>query len=531
MENEAKRSQDEQLTEALKVLRVKGETDFFFFAKEICEFGLNPSPRGPRITEDQRELCDFLQSVYEEKLQDKKSDVRSIVLCPRGTLKSTVLQAFALWIACKNPDTRILFYGEVHEQAQKRLAVIKRLITTCKTFRLCYGELDGSRKSLPWNESIAVIANRKNMSIREATFETAGLDVVVNSRHFDWIFPDDLHSEKNTGSKDQIEGVAEKVRLLTPLLDEGSKMVFAGVFWNDADFHTQLIDGEKCNVFRRSAYKDEGKTISAYPNVFSINGLREKADGMTENEFSCHYLLNPISDKSQMFPKMRFQIIPKASFNSIRNILVIDPAGDPTSSNAERRDSDYYGMELWALNSAQEFLLLDGFNEKCSPTEAIEYALALINRHKPFVIGIERAAVGNLKYYLQEEMRKRGQFAICDDLLPNGRSKLMRVSAMEPIVRRRKVYIAEECPIKDEFLDQVSRISVGGIKAKHDDLIDPFGYIPDIIRNYGMPLGQVDTNAIPDDLKSLDDRSRDYWWTVRKNDKKTTNAWAEEFNL
>ena len=185
----------------IKALRVKGEREFFFFASEICEFGLNPNPDGPHITADQRELCEFLQAIYENnfsKIQQlvfksleesvkkekgitkpediKVDEVDSLVLCPRGTLKSTVLQAFALWIACKNPDTRILFYGEVHEQAQKRLAVLKQVITSCRTFRLCYGNLDGSSKKLPWNENIAVLANRKNMAIREATFETAGLE-------------------------------------------------------------------------------------------------------------------------------------------------------------------------------------------------------------------------------------------------------------------------------------------------------------------------------------------------------------------
>ncbi len=559
MENQQLNSldQEKQFLISVEKTRDEGNKDFFFFAKEICEFGLNTNPNGPRLTEDQHELCDFLQAVYEnntEKIQayvfksldeetkkkrgiEKPSDVTvhdidSLILCPRGTLKSTVLQAFALWIACKNSDVRILFYGEVHEQAQKRLAVVKQVITSCRTFRICYGNLDGSLKKLPWNENIAVIATRKNMSIREATFETAGLDVVVNSRHFDWIFPDDLHSEKNTGSKEQIEGVSEKVRLLTPLLDEGSKMVFAGVFWNDSDFHSQMVDVGKCNVFKRSAYVDDKKTISAYPRVFSVKNLSAKASKMSDNEFSCHYLLSPVSSKTQMFPKERFAIIPRSSFISLRNVLIIDPAGDPTSENAERRDSDFYGMEVWSFNGSQDLMLTDGFNEKCSPTEAVELSLALIMRHKPFIVSIERAAVGNLRFHLQEALNKKGEWAIVDDLLPNGRSKLMRVSAMEPYVRRRKVFIAQECPIKDEFLDQVSRISVSGIKAKHDDLIDPFGYIPDVMKSYGMPIGQDDPNAIPADLMGLDERSRDYWMSIRKKDREAkNNNYASEFAM
>jgi len=528
----------------IKANKIKGDQDFFFFASYICEFGFNPDPKGPRITEDQRELCNFLQAVYEdnlpkiqeyafksldseykkqhkiEKPEDVKiNDIDSLILCPRGTLKSTVLQAFALWIVCKKPDSRILFYGEVHEQAQKRLAVIKQVITSCRTFRLCYGNLDGSLKKLPWNENIAVVATRKNMAIREATFETAGLDVVVNSRHFDWIFPDDLHSEKNTGSKEQIESVAEKVRLLTPLLDEGSKMVFAGVFWNDSDFHTQLVEGGKCNVFKRSAYVDEKETVSAYPNVFSVKTLKAKAGKMSDSEFSCHYKLSPISGKTQIFPKERFGIIKRGDFQTARNILLIDPAGDPTSQNIEKRDSDYYALELWSLNSTQDFMLSDGFCEICSPTDAIQYAMALILRYKPFIIGIERAGMGNMKHYLQEEIHKKGVFAILSDLLPGGRSKFQRVVGWEPYVKLRKVFIAEECPIKEDFLSQVTRISVSGIKAKRDDLIDPFGYLQDVVRDYGTPASkEPDEDEIPAELMHLNESSINYHMSRRKRE-------------
>ena len=520
----------EEDIELIKRLKFRGEESFFFFAKVICEFGNNPSPRGPRITVDQKELCDWLQQIYEGKIYDR-STINSLILCPRGTLKSTVLQAFALWIAIKNPNIRVLFYGEVHEQAQKRLAVIKRVVTSCNTFRMCYGDLDGSIKKLPWNENIATLGSRTNTGIREATFECAGLDVVVNSRHFDWIFPDDLHSEKNTGQKQQIEAVSDQVRLLTPLLDEGSKIVFAGVFWNDSDFHTQLVEQNRCNVFMRGCYSDDSKTASAYPNTFSVENLKEKEKMMSENEFSCHYLMKPINASTQAFPKIRFPIIPKAEFRASRYYLVIDPAGDPTSSNAEKRDSDYYGMEVWGANDMSEVMLADGFMEKCSPTEAIEFAIQLILKYKPFVVGIERAAVGNLKHYLQEEVRKRGMFSIIIDLMPNGRSKHQRVFGWEPYTRRRAVSIAEDCPIKEEFLEQMSKVTHTGIKAKHDDLIDPFGYLMDIVRDYGMPVPvNQEDNGVPIDLAHLDDRSRDYWMAIRKKDReKGRSNWSNEF--
>lgn len=516
--------------DVVKALRAKGETDFFFFLNTICEFGQNPDINGPRITEDQHELCNWLQTLYEGKQEGKVSDWINIILTPRDTLKSTVLQGFALWIIVKMPDVRILFYGEVHEQAQKRLAVLKRVMQSCKTFKLCYGDLDGQKLDLPWNENMIVTANRKSSSIRECTIETAGLDVTVNSRHFDWIFPDDLHSEKNTRSKDQIEGVREKVQLLTPLLTNGGKMVFAGVFWNDSDFHTRLLEEHKPNVFLRSAYADEGKTVARYPHALPIEALNRKKKFMTGDQFSCHYLLDPVSKESQKFKKEYFGLIPRSQFPGTRVFILVDGAGDPTSEKAEKRDSDYTGVLAVGVSPVFDICILDMFMGRVSPTEATEVVLSFILRFAPYAIGVEKAGMGNLAFYLKEELRKHGKYAVVEDLMPAGRSKYQRIIELEPLARRHKIYIAQESHHIDDFLDQITKVT-GGIKSKHDDLMDPLAYILDLLKIYGGGVAEVDENFIPLEYRRADVDSQTYWMAARKAKEKKTNAnWVEEFN-
>jgi len=518
-------------SDIIKAMRTRADEDLFFFVKEVLEFGYNPDPSGPRITEDQHELCNFLQDLYNGKTQEDASPWIHMVLAPRDTLKSTVLQGFALWIIVKNPDVRILFYGEVHEQAQKRLAVLKRVITNGETFRRCYGNLDGSSKGLPWNETLMVTANRKNMAVREATVETAGLDVVVNSRHFDWIFPDDLHSERNTKTRDQIDNVQEKVQLLVPLLSKGGNLVFAGVFWNDSDFHTKIVDEYNPNLFRRGVYADEKHTVSRYPNALPIPELEKKILTMTGDQFSCHYLLEPVSKQSQKFRKEYFTIMPDKNFNSVRTFLLIDPAGDPTSEAAEKRDSDFWGMVVVGVNGEFDLMLREMYMERTDPTTAIEVAISLILRFNPYVIGIEKTGLGNMRHYLQEELRKRGRFAVIEDTKPAGRSKYSRVVELEPLARRRKIFIAEEAHFREDFFDQITKVT-NGIKAKHDDLIDPLAYITDLLKMYG--LGMVDPgseNFVPVEYRTLDPVSRDYWMAERKKRlAEGSKSWANEWS-
>jgi hypothetical protein len=516
--------------DVVKALQVKGESNFFFFLKEVCEFGYNPDEKGPRITDDQKELCDWLQALYENRQEAQVSDWVNIILTPRDTLKSTVLQGFALWIIVKQPDIRILFYGEVHEQAQKRLAVLKRVIASCKTFRLCYGDLDGSRLGLPWNENMVVTANRKSTSIRECTIETAGLDVTVNSRHFDWIFPDDLHSEKNTKSKDQIEGVREKVQLLTPLLTNGGKMVFAGVFWNDSDFHTRLLEEHSPNVFRRSAYVNEEETIARYNHALPIEALNRKKKFMSDDQFSCHYRLNPVSKESQKFKKEYFGLVDDQQFPTNRTFLLIDGAGDPTSEKAEKRDSDYTGIVVVGVSPSFDICIRNMFMGRVNPTEATEITISFILRYSPYVVGIEKAGMGNLAFYLREELRKRGRFAIVEDLMPQGRSKYQRILELEPLARRRKIFIAKDSAHIDDFLDQATKVTTG-IKSKHDDLIDPLAYILDLLKSYGSGIVDEDSaDKVPAELQKLDANSREYWMSVKRSREKKNDAnWVNEF--
>lgn len=518
--------------ELIAAMRKKGDADFFFFLTEIAGFGINPDPNGPRITEDQHELANWLQGIYELHKVGKNADWLHEILTPRDTLKSTVLQGFALWIVAKEPDIRILFYGEVHEQAQKRLAVLKNVITSNKIFRDCYGNLDGSAEGRPWNEGLVVVATRKNLAIREGTIETAGLDVVINSRHFDWIFPDDLHSEKNSKTREQIEDVYDKAKLLTPLLANDGHMVFAGVFWSDNDVYKRLIDDHHADTFKRSAYLDEARTKATYPFALPLDVLAKKETFLSVDVFNMQYCLDPTSQKAQKFKKEWFTIIPDRDFESVKTFLLIDPAGDPTADQPVKRDSDFTGILAVGVNSLRDILVRQMFMERVGPTEAIEIVLSFYMKYNPYVIGIEKTGLGNMRHYLTEELRKQKRYALIEDLAPANRSKYSRIIELEPLARRHKIYLAAEAGYKDEFFDQVKGIT-NGIKSKHDDLIDPLAYILDLLKIYsiGVELSDQSTNYIPPELRNLDPVSRDYWLSVRraKQQVKNSPSWVKEF--
>lgn len=511
--------------ELMKAMRIRGEAELFFFVKEICEFGYNPDPKGPRVTEDQRELCEFIQKILES---DDADDWLSLILASRDTLKTTCLLGAVLWMLVKHPNHRILLYGEIHDQTQKRLLVIKNVIDTCRTFRLCYGDLNGQTKNFTWNKEAITLATKTQHAAKEANIETAGLDVVVNQLHFDLIVPDDLHSDKNITSKEMIENVKDKVKLLIPLVSKGAKMMFAGVFWDDADFHTWLMEEQKPKLFLKGAYADEEEKVPNYPHTLPLDELKRKKRFMEDDKFSCHYLLDPVSRKSQKFKKEYFSLIPRNMNDIMRVFIDVDPAGDPTSENANLKDSDYVGMTVTGITQSHDLVLLDGFMDIVSPTEAVEFAIQFILKYRPYIIGVERAAVGNMAFYLKEELRKRGMFAIVVDNLPRGRSKYQRIMELEPLARTRKIYIAEDCPIREQFLNQITRFP----KAKHDDLPDPFAYMMDHLREYGYGMDMDEEDKVPTELLALNETSKQFHLAERRKRERLAarrENWISEF--
>jgi predicted phage terminase large subunit-like protein len=189
-------------------------------------------------------------------------------------------------------------------------------------------------------------------------------------------------------------------------------------------------------------------------------------------------------------------------------------------------------MVVVGINSQFDICIRDMFMGRVSPTEAIEVALSFLLRFNPYIIGIERAGMGNMKHYMEEELRKRGRFAVVEDMLPKGRSKYQRILELEPLARRRKIYMAFEAKFQEDFFDQITKVT-NGIKSKHDDLIDPLAYVIDVLRAYGIGVVETeDSNFIPSELRNLDPVSRDYWMSVRKAaEKKKTTSWVSEWSL
>ncbi|MFQ5493627.1 MAG: hypothetical protein ACE5DX_05730 [Candidatus Dojkabacteria bacterium] len=500
-----------------------GRRDLLYFGREILGYDW--------VNEvEHRELCDFLMS------EDRKKIV--VIACSRDTLKSTICsQIYPLWrMAQGRTDLRVLLDSEVRDHSKARLNAIQAKLDTETWFRRCYGEWNGKSKGYKWNEEEATIAVREDTSIREASFETAGVDVVKNSRHYDLIVPDDCHSDNNSKSRTQIQKVMDHYRLLQPMLNPDGEFIIVCTWWDDKDANRWFVDmmGNDVSLFERGAYLDEAQTKPRYPKRLPLKTLALKRKIMGTYLFSCQYLLNPVSTEDALFHESDIRItkdedVPKL----LRRYLLVDPAGDPTANSDEKRDSDNWAIGLLECSPSGSIFLRDLAWGKMDSTEGVEEIIKMITAYNPHVVGIEKVGLGNTGFYVKQKLRQMGRFAVVEDLNPGGRSKTARVDGLTPIVRMRKFHIVSSCPFREETIEEFIKFTRFGSKARHDDIVDMCAYVLDMIKKYGVALEEEKKDARISEterLMYLNPNSKKHWMAYHKMQAdKDGETWADEF--
>ena len=352
IEYDAPEYEDVDESDKIALMAHLGKEDLLFFMRDILGYDW--------INEvEHRELCDFMMAGVKGTKQHAASPRKTfaIIAAPRGTLKSTVCsQGYPLWRMIRGEvDLRVLLDAENRDKAQERLKNIKFKLETSPYFKTCYGDWNGKVKNYSWNEESATVSVRTNTSIRESTFDTAGVDVVKNSLHYDLIICDDCHSDKNSKESTQIQKVIDHYKVLQPMIDDDEDTGMKGEFllvctwWDDKDANRWFVDmmGADASVFQRSAFKDDAKTIPRYPRRLSIETLKTKRKILGSRMYGLQYLLECISEEDALFREEDIMIAPAHNIPSnLRRYLLVDTAGDPTTASKRTRNSDNWAIPV-----------------------------------------------------------------------------------------------------------------------------------------------------------------------------------------
>lgn len=476
--------------EHIGIFKTAAEKSHFFFVREVIgNKYIVPHVHG--------EISNWLNSP--ERLRVRKFggvEIRAklcLIMIPRDSLKTTFISSgYTTWKMIKDPNIRVLIDSEARDLSKAILKNIKDVIDNCDLLKAFWGNLNGSPKGNTWNTDSIRISTRTDFKAKEDTVETSGVDVAVTGRHYKIILMDDLHSERNSKSKDQIEKVRDHIQLMMPLLEPDGELIVVGTRWGDDDSYDWIMslkDDEGNPLFDsfvHSCYNDDGSAY--YPERNSLSTLALKKATMRESLFSCQYLLDPIPEAVAPLKKSQLQFIEtdKIPLN-LNKFMMCDTIGDKKS-----QEGDYFAVTTWGIEPELNELglcrlyLLDGFCGWFDTEQQIQSIVNLYLKTRPVEFGIEKSGMNTLTLHLANNLSVKGLHMITSELKPMGREKAQRILQFVPYSQNSMIFINKSCnaEFKEEFLYEWSRFP----KGKRDDCIDASAYLFDFLAKYPVDL-------------------------------------------
>lgn len=420
-----------------------------------------------------------------------------LVMLPRDSLKSTFISSiYPIWRIVKNPDIRILIDSEARDLSCLILKGIKGIIDGCEVLRGVWGDLNGGGHGKTWNQEAICVSTRKDYKAKEDTIETSGIDVAITGRHYNLIIMDDLHSERNITTKEQIEKVKNHVQYMMPLLEADGEMIIVGTRWLDDDAYDwvmSLKDDEGnplFDTFIHPAYNEDGSAY--YPERLSLGTLALKKATMKESLFSCQYLLDPIPEAIAPLKKSQLRFVDVKDIPAgLNKFMMCDTIGDKKSQTG-----DYFAVTTWGISPVLnelglcELYLIDGWCGHLDTNQQIEAIVNLYMKTRPIEFGIEKSGMNTLNLHLENNLKAKNLSLFTSELKPLARNKQSRIMQFIPYAQNSMVFINKECneKFKEEFIYEWSRFP----KGKRDDLIDASAYLFDFMTKY--PINPVRNN-------------------------------------
>lgn len=452
-----------------KILQVRStlnEAKKNFYSKNYYEFVRDILVPDSDLYEPlHRKVCDFVINNVDKK--------KLLILLPRGSFKSSVVTVgYSLYRIINNPNDRILIANATYPMATQFLGQIKNFLQRNERLKDIFG--DFSESADQWREDRIFIGGEQAYTTKEPTVWAQGVAANVVGSHFNIAILDDLVSDVNVGTKEQIEKVKQYYRGVLDLVDPTNghqQVIIIGTTWHWDDLYAWIMETPEMRanfeVLRLPAYEGEFKKGELlFPKRLSWDILEKKRSEQGSYHFAAQYMLSPIPEENQTFrpPFKRYEESDIRGLE-LRKFITVDPA------ISEKKEADYSAMTCVGVDKNNTWYILDIWQDKVLPKALIDQMFFWNEKWKPISMGIEVVAFQKvLQYALNEEMRKRNKFIPIKELKHVDKSKDERIRALQPRYEIGTIFHPDKitCPLIEDYENQLLRFP----RASHDDMID-----------------------------------------------------------
>lgn len=351
---------------------IKNKHDFVHFCRRTLGYA--------QMLLDHDRLCQWMQA---------HPDSPKLILMPRGSFKSSLATiGYTLWKLLNNPNLKVLIYSDTTEKAERFLLSIKNHILGLEGhagFRQLTHqqpwEVNPQEKT--WNQSAIVISPRTQGHFVPSV-DVAGIETSKAGMHYDLIIFDDIVTDRNITTIDQMDKVENCYRDALSLLMPGGEVVMLGTRWHFGELYGRLLaqDGQthRWQTFIRDAEVSPTGAPFPYADIGLSEAflMRQKAAQGTK-KYSCLYRMSPQDDETATFKVKDFRFYQPAQTDAFKQWLgtlyvtcVLDAIPPPTQDHG-----DDAAITVVGTDAEHAMFLLDAVSDRMSPDQQIEEVLAM----------------------------------------------------------------------------------------------------------------------------------------------------------
>ena len=459
---------------------IKYRLSFFDFCKDCLGFkDMNSIHKG---------LCEFLQN-------DKNKF--KLVLMPRYTFKSTLATVgYSLWNMVCNSDTRILIYSDATSKAEAFLSSIKSHIegkVAKSLFRQYYPHWETDPRAGKWNESQIIISIRKT-AFPEPSVDTGGIDTSKVGLHYDIIIFDDIVSDKNITTKDQMDKVTDCYKKALSLLKPNGIVLITGTRWHFGDLYGRIIAENSLKgsfgIFIRKA-EENGRYF--FDDIGESSLTKDFLDLQRKEQgsylYSCIYNNCPTDPETAVFKVQDFSFYGNIKPDDLYITITCDPAGE---------GEDFTGITVVGTDNNMDMHVLEVVNKHLQPSEIVDTIINLQYKYKFPILGIE---TNFFRGMLEPEIKRRRDeehklnperfklFGVHEFEASSrkGQGKTNRIMALQPFHERHAIkFPGERFELLTGAFSELAYQMIQFPNSAHDDCVDSLAWHVPLIRKGGL---------------------------------------------
>lgn len=435
----------------------------------------------------------------------------TLVLLPRGHLKSKLMAYKTAWELTRDPTDTILYASATAALAEKQLHLIKRILTS-PTYTKYWENMihpdEGKRERWTADEIAVDHPSRAAEGIRDPSIKAVGLTANFTGFHATKIKLDDIVVPKNAYTEEGRAKVAALASQLASIKEPGSKMDAVGTryhpkdqyatFLNQAfkifddetleiigeeflwDSYTRVVETDGVFLWPRKR-RDDGKSFG-----FDINVLaRIKAEYEDRTQFYAQYYNDPNDPESMNISPDKFQYYDRQFLSNVHdrwhvNGEVLNVFAAIDFAYSLNRKADWTSLVVIGIDSESNYYILD--IKRFKSDRIADYFAAILETYQKWGYRKIRCEVTSAQKVIVRDLKENyitphGLMLTVDEHTPTRHegTKEERInSTLQPKYDNRKMWHYKDGNI--QALEEELVLS----KPPHDDIKDALTAAVDI---------------------------------------------------